>query len=499
MLALLLCLQLAPAQHRVRIPPPPPPNVLVIVADDVGVDQLGCYASSYPTLAIQPCTPNIDQLAASGMRFTNAWSNPVCSPTRAQLLSGKRASHTGVGTISYRGPPTIGNHGLQSFEDTLASLLGGHESVAVGKWHVSDPFQDGTNFDHPLLCGFDFYAGSLYGLDPDYDDWTKCISPPGLLLPGFSEHATTDTTDDALNLLATLQEPWLLYVCYNAAHWPFHCPEDQGFPTGDCQVGACGQQWCQDCNSLLSDPMCVTHGAMACQSRAMVHSMDSKIGEILSAIDPAKTVVIFISDNGTPIEPSVPPFSKAHAKGTLFQGGINVPLIVRVPGGTPGVSHELVSATDLFATVADLEGVVPPSDPQRDSVSLGPLLLPQSFTGAPRQHVFSEYFLPNFEPIAGSPPPGFLAQFHHRAIRNDAYKLIDNHGWDQPSASCVSERHFYKLADAPRQDPAFGPDPFEQNDLMLSIGSWTPEDQAAFAELDFQLMVNYPRLPTICP
>ncbi len=498
MLALLFCLQLPAAEHRPKLPAPPPPNVLLIVVDDVGVDLVGCYAERYPTLALQPCTPNIDQLAATGVRFTNAWSNPVCSPTRAQILTGKRASHTGVGTITTRPPWFPGNHGLQPWEDTLASMLPNYGSKALGKWHVSDPLQDGTSFAHPLALGFSRYAGSLYGLDPDYDDWTKCLSPPGVLLPHYANYATADTAADALVELASLSEPWLLYVGFNAPHLPFHCPEDMGFSTGDCQSGNCPLPWCQDCNHLISTPLCAAVGTAACQTRAMMHALDSKIGELLSAIDPQDTAVILISDNGTAGPAVVPPFVQSQSKGSLFQGGIHVPLIARAPGCTPSVRHELVSATDIFATLADLAGVAPPPDPQRDSVSFHPLLFAGG-GGAVRQHVFSEFFTLNFVPDQGQPPASFVAKAHHRAIRNATHKLIEMRGWDYQSNACEMGLRFYRLADAPLQDPAFGPDPFEQDDLMLSQPSWTPEDQAAFAELVHELSVNYLRLPVACP
>src|SRR5688572_14172034 len=111
LLALLLLAQGTPTvggQRSLRPPPPVPPqlpNILVVLVDDMGVDQVGCYAQNYAALQEQPCTPNIDALAANGVRFTNAWANPVCSPTRAALQTGRPASRTGVGTIT--GDPNL--------------------------------------------------------------------------------------------------------------------------------------------------------------------------------------------------------------------------------------------------------------------------------------------------------------------------------------------------------------------------------------------------------
>src|SRR5688572_33225540 len=99
MLLMLALLQVAQAQGRAvkPPPPPPPPNVLMIVLDDVGVDLIGSYAVNYPSLILDPCTPNIDQLAATGVRFTNAWSNPICSPTPPHIMTAPPGRVTGVG------------------------------------------------------------------------------------------------------------------------------------------------------------------------------------------------------------------------------------------------------------------------------------------------------------------------------------------------------------------------------------------------------------------
>lgn len=483
-------------------PPPPPPNILILLADDMGVDQVGCYAQAYPGLALPPCTPNIDQLAAGGLRFTNAWSNPVCSPTRALMMTGKRATATGVGNITLAGLISNQNVGLQIYEDTLASILPGYSRAVTGKWHLSDPGQDGSTFDHPLQLGFQSFSGLLYWVRESYSDWTKTLAPPGLQVQNYSVYVTTDTTEDALSRIAMMPEPWLLYVPYLAPHSPNHCPTDEGFDPQNCQSGPCPYSWCLDCPLLVSDLLCQIYGVQACQTRAMSHALDSKIGELLAAVDLDQTVVIFSADNGTPEEAVVPPFDTQHAKGTLFQGGINVPLIVRAPGGAQGLCHDLVSLSDVFATVADVAGVRPPQDPDRDSVSLCQYIYPETYSGAatPREYVYSEHFSSNFVPApGGEPPPGYEARRHDRTVRNLRFKLVDYHGWDGDLGACSESLHFFQLgADVP-QDPALGPDPFEANDLMPLQASWTIEQQTAFADLTLQLSTTYPRLPSMCP
>lgn len=498
MLLLLAMLQLAGGHTSVGSLPAPP-NILLILADDVGVDQVGCYAVNYPGLALDPCTPNLDQLAAGGLRFTNAWSNPVCSPTRAQIMTGKHARYTGIGNVTLPSDPAFPLDGMQVDEPTIASILDGWATAFVGKWHLSDSLQDLNGLKHPLRAGFDSYAGTLYGL-LDYSDWTKVISPPGIEIHNYSVYTTTDTIDDALTLIPTLPEPWLLYVSPYASHKPFHCPTEKGFDPSICQQGACSQDWCNDCSSIVQSPLCAGDLLDGCYARAMTHSLDAQIGQLLAAIDADDTAVIFAGDNGTPKQAIVAPFDSEHSKGTVYQGGINVPLIVRTPGGATGVCNELVSMTDIFATVADLAGVQPAPSPGRESVSLMQYLEPGSRPGvAPRQHVYAEFFPENFphEPDWGV-PADLQLRYHHRAIRNDRYKLISFEGWSNDAGACQSRLELYRLADQPLQDPAFGPDPFEQHDLLMSPEAWTVEVRSSLDELLDLLEARYPHLPTVC-
>lgn len=499
-LALFALQQLPAARAELRPPPPAPPNILLIVADDVGVDLLGCYAENYPTPALAPCTPTLDALAAGGVRFTNAWSNPSCSPSRAQIMTGKRTRHTGVGTLSNSGLDLQAMHGLQVWEDSLASLLSDHVSVALGKWHLSDPLQNGAGGMHPIQLGFQSFAGTLYGVEPAYDDWPKLYLPEGVQSLNHPVYATTDVTADALAAIASLPEPWMLHVGFAAIHSPFHCPEDHGFDVDECLTASCSDTWCADCTGALASPECQTFGAAACQARAMMQTVDAMVGKLLHAVDLETTLVVFVGDNGTPMQVTVPPFDAAHAKWTVYQGGVNVPLVIAGAGVSPGgLVHELVSLTDLFATFAEAAGVRAPADPRRDSVSLGQYLWPGG-GGSPRTHVVAEHFEPNFVPDAnGQPPPGYQASFVHRAVRNAEFKLLEVKEWDAQLGACVSSRELYRLADAAPQDPAAGPDPFESVDLMLVQGNWPPEVQAAHDELALLLDFVLEPLPSPCP
>jgi hypothetical protein len=313
------------------------------------------------------------------------------------------------------------------------------------------------------------------------------------------------TTDDAIACLRTLEasagdDPWLLVVSYHAAHYPFHCPGVTDCPgPGDCR-----RDWCFECD-LPSSP----HDPPVRRTRAMVHAMDREIGRLLDEVDRSNTAIIFIADNGTPGNASQLPFPPDHAKGTLYQGGINVPLIIQTPEGQAGARcHELVSATDLLATVAQLVGVSPPGLRELDSISLAPYV-DEAFASFPpglaRAFAYSELFRPGFRPDGeGEPPAGYRAEYHRRTLRDATHKLIERREMDGTSIE------FHRLYDGtlplpPPQDPALlnqgmdlWADAFEGHDLLTldpTHAAWTPEDEVAFETLTGELAASYRALP----
>ena len=476
-----------------------PLNVLLIVIDDVGVDLVRAYQRRYLRPESHPgappaCTPNIDALASRGVLFTNAWSTPLCSPTRAQILTGKRTRYTGVGIPV--APGMLFRSGLQIGEDTIARLV--PVNAALGKWHLADP---GQRLTHPRDLGFGLFLGSMYNLKSplshSYGNWWKTWVGQGAPQQfQCLEYATANTTDEAIALMRGLlgpqPEPWLLYVAYHAAHKPTHCPHLHGF---DCEGADCDRDWCGECVDLpggRSESHGGDHGGVVIRTRAMVQALDAEIGRLLAEVDPETTAVILIGDNGTAIEATSAPFLGDHAKGTLYQGGINVPLIAWAPGAVPGECHELVSATDLFATVADLSQRVPLPDPRRDSISLCQYLDPRYCLdpAVPRSYVGSELFTPNFAPDAnGDPPSGYEASHHLLAIRSHGYKLIERR-WHWSI-----EQELYRLSHGPHpQDPAVGPDPFERHNLLADQERWSRADWDAYLALSAELDGGFPAL-----
>lgn len=219
-----------PAWEPVRRPADGSPNVLVIVLDDVGFGQLGCYGGSIRT-------PVMDSLAAGGVRFTNFHVTPLCSPTRASLLTGRNHHSVGMGFLAgadtgypaYRGQIT-------PRAATLARMLGdeGYATYAVGKWHLTPakhlgaagPFED-----WPLGQGFDRYYGFMWGED---DQWTPQIWEDNHHVetqPGPDYHFTDDIVDRAQRYLrdhlsATQDRPFLLYLAFGAGHAPHQAPAE---------------------------------------------------------------------------------------------------------------------------------------------------------------------------------------------------------------------------------------------------------------------------------
>lgn len=428
------------------------PNIVMIVADDMGVDLLGAYGEG----ARPPCTPRIDQLANEGVLFRNAWSNPTCTPTRAQLLSGQYGFRTGIGRTVTPSGETL--RGLSETIPILPRVLEGYDSSAIGKWHLAP----GTNnADHPLRVGFKYYAGSLFNLgvsgagERSYWDWTKTIN-------GHSAHrtvyATIDTADDAIARAAAMQPPWFLYVAFDAPHLPAHRPPESLCPT----TGKCQQQYL---------PLGQKAGT-ASKVKAAVEALDTETGRIIDAvraIDPA-AVIIFLGDNGTVRDATERPFIPAHAKGSLYEGGINVPLIVSVPGGAVGECDALVSTADLFATLTELAGMGARTE---DSVSLVPYLYGMTSTSL-RQTVYAEKFRPNFDPTAETYHSRRRA--HERAVRNERYKLIRRSG-------TRGARHRDEFFDLLK-------DPFELRNLMPPEDGEQRDNYKALVQRLVELGVN---------
>ena len=238
-----------------------------------------------------------------------------------------------------------------------------------------------------------------------------------------------------------MPDPWFLYVAFNSPHAPFHVP-----PASVCALPSCGSTWCAN---LPNNPSNRDRG------KAMVEAMDAELGrvlEVVDALDP-DAFVFFMGDNGTAGQLSEAPFANDHAKGTVYEGGVNVPLMVRGPGVVQGECAGLVSSVDLFTTFTDLAGFPAVTE---DSRSLVPYFRNPGLSL--REFVYAERFSPN----GGAPPYAD----HRRAVRGARYKLLRQTG--QPD-------ELYDLL----------VDPFETANILPNP---TPDQQAAYVELIAELV-----------
>jgi arylsulfatase A len=342
-------------------------NIVVILMDDLGGRDLGCYGSTYYR------TPHLDRLAAGGLKFTDAYAAcPVCSPTRAALMTGKYPARLNLTDWLPGRPdrpdqkllrPVINQH-LPLEEVTLAKVLqsAGYATGHIGKWHLG-----GKGFE-PERRGFDFnIAGDEAGSPRSY--FAPYKNKEGRFMPGLEkapagEYLTDRLTAEAEKFMEQNRDrPFFLYLSHYAVHIPLKAKPDlvAKYKAG----GPAGTQ---------NNPVYA----------AMIESMDDSVGRILAKLDELKladgTAVLFTSDNGGlsvlegPNTPATINSPFREGKGFLYEGGTRVPLLVRWPGVTRAgsVSAVPVSSIDFFPTILDLCGLK--SDAKVDGVSLRPVL-----------------------------------------------------------------------------------------------------------------------------
>ncbi len=369
------------------------PNFVLIVIDDMGWTDLGCFGSSFYE------TPNVDRLASRGMRFTQAYSScTVCSPTRASLMTGKYPPRVNITDWipGHRRPKAklrVPGMSLQLAleEITLAEALkaAGYATASIGKWHLGGPnyFPDKQGFDLNL-------GGCDKGQPPSY------FSPyriPTLSDGEKGEYLTDRESLEAVRFIeANRDRPFFLYLPHHAVHTPLMGKKEVVEKYRQKARPGAGQS-----NAVYA---------------SMVEGVDDSVGRIMAKLAElridGRTVVIFTSDNGGLLRSTSNEPLRA-GKGSPYEGGVRVPLIVYWPGVTkPGSACEApVISPDLFSTVLDVAGVKDrPKDV--DGVSLVPLL--RQSGALARDELYWHY--PHYHP-GGATPYG--------AVRKGDFKLIE--------------------------------------------------------------------------
>jgi arylsulfatase A-like enzyme len=395
--------------------PPAKPNLVFILADDLGWSDLGCYGSTFYE------TPHLDRLAASGMRFTDAYAAcSVCSPTRASILTGKYPARLHLTDwVPGRADrpdqklkrPVILDH-LPLEEVTLAEALreAGYRTGFIGKWHLG-----GTNF-FPENQGFDLNVGGCAkGSPPSY------FSPyriPTLTDGRKGEYLTDRLTDEALKFIESAKaKPFLLYLSHYAVHNPqqakaelvamYRAKAARLPPPAGPEFLPEGKQRARQ---IQNQPIYA----------AMVQSVDESVGRVIEKLAElgieGNTVVVFTSDNGGLSTSEGAPTSNVPlraGKGWHYEGGVREPCIIRWPGVTrPGsLCHAPVISTDYYPTLLEIAGL--PLRPQQhmDGVSLVPLLKGGTLAERP---LFWHY--PHYSNQGGGPGG---------AVRVGDFKLIE--------------------------------------------------------------------------
>lgn len=392
---------------------PPRPNVVLIVADDLGWADLGAYGNPFYE------SPNLDALAARGVRFTQAYAAAhVCSPTRASLLTGRYPARVGltnylVGTKTVEDSPVEPAeflHYLPPGERTVAEVLkaNGYYTGLMGKWHLGEN-GDSIDVSAPTEQGFDEAKGWDYGLVPvgeSYEWYQIGKEDESFRLPHLSAMVTRDAGDFIDRHADTT---FFLAVTHYAVHLPL-----QGQPE-------LVEKYRAKPNPRPDD----YHPVYA----AMIEELDDSVGEILASLErnglTDNTLVVFVSDNGglavgeAGDKPTVNDPLRA-GKGTMYEGGIRVPMIAYWPGHFAGgrVEDRVVATTDLYPTLLASVGATderPGVGRVIDGADVSATLAGASAPAAAERELFWHY--PHFSNQGGRP---------RSAIRRGDYKLIEN-------------------------------------------------------------------------
>jgi len=303
------------------------PNILLIIADDLGKDAINGYSEG----SIKPNTPNLDDIRNNGITFNNLWVYPTCSPTRASIITGKYGYRTNV---KWAGDV------LSNSENILHNKIktetnSKYATAVIGKWHLAGDFN--TTFN-PENLGMDYYAGLLSG-GGGYTQWNLTEDGNTTVESSYITEKFTDLSIDWIN---AQNKPWFLWLAYTAPHTPFHLPPNEMHSQGNLPEYSTGM------NPIP-------------YYMAAIEAMDYQIGRLLDNLteeEKNNTIFIFIGDNGTPNQVAQAPYSSSTAKGSLFQGGINTPMFVSGAGvSRTGNDENLITGTDLYATVAEIAGV----------------------------------------------------------------------------------------------------------------------------------------------
>lgn len=399
------------ATSRVCASSPHPPNIIFILIDDLGYGDIGCFGSTFYE------TPHIDRLAASGVRFTQAYAAcPVCSPTRASIMTGQYPARLKLtnflkGKLSPEDSPVLTApyaDQLPLEATTIAEVMrsAGYVAAHIGKWHL------GNDDFGPLKQGFDVNVGGNYGGAPRSYFWPKWGKNPPIEGNAEGEYLTDRLADEACRFIeANRNKPFFLNLCHYSVHIPLEAKADK-IAKYEAKLKAHPPAPDQQNNAIYA---------------AMIESVDECVGRIVATLDQCgitqNTILFFFSDNGglsvkeganTPATTNAP---LRDGKGYLHEGGIREPLIAVWPGvAQPGsTSRTPVCSVDFFPTICAMAGARAPRTIPLDGIDITPVLRETSAT-LRRDALYWHY--PHFSNQGGRPSG---------AIRVSDWKLIEDY------------------------------------------------------------------------
>jgi arylsulfatase A-like enzyme len=490
---------------------PQHPNILLVIGDDIGIDvttdmypgmidglvrQYGPSGHNHPKYKMidgRPAsTPTLNALAQGGMKFSHAWVNTFCSPTRTSILTGLFSVKTGV--LDYMGYLSQTHH---SFVRDLKEK-GGYSTAVFGKWHIAGLGQyPGMK---PKEAGFDLFQGNLHGglatyFEYDYqfqddttppDQW-RTEKAPTRSLPGIAPttYAPVVKTADAIKWITEQEKknpdkPWFVWFAFNLSHITGNqMPNPMVIPNKD-TLDEVSRKEMEEC--MGPDGQFGSANVGSCSSealmRAMTNSMDTMIGKLLDTVDKLdkNTYVIYLGDNGTWMFGPKREFidnmyitRQGRSKGTAYESGVRVSMAIRGPGIKAGTQSDAwIDGVDLFSTILEMAGLeVPKTVPNRtgdgtvtlDSVSLMPIL----FKGANSTRDPNKGYMlaETINPVSTVKP-----NLRQVGARNATYKLICDE--NPETANCT----FYNLADDPLEEyPLAKPESCEN----YKNGTWTTD------------------------
>lgn len=468
------------------IPPQGALNVLVIVLDDIGADQLRMYANdpgpaygcTQAEVTTTP-TPTLDLLRATGIMYSRAYVNPLCSPTRSAILTGRYGFRTGVGSAIDRGSTayTLPNAELFVSELIRDNNTKNYARAAFGKWHLAEP---AARDAHAAENGFEKFEGAKGNLDDHYT-WRKISAAGGAVGGAATSSAVTvspgadppsDTTwvgsvtrRNAATWINAQTRPFFSYVCFNPPHAPFQVPPTRNLSNKTrSKLAALGYD--------PGERAAATRADQALVYQSQVEAVDREIFELLAAIwqKLPSTMIVVVGDNGTPSETTIDVALAGRVKRSVYELGDRVPLIVSGPlawWNAGQTCRNLVGAVDLFRTIGNFTGltnakidtVIAGLGTPNDSVSSYYTVLDPC--AAPRRSVaYSELF-------GNGPPPIPAAATWLRSTTDGNYRYV------RRRLSGVNIEEFFDLAT----------DPCNLTDLKAPPNVLTPGQQAAFNAL----------------